>query len=214
MKSARMILGAALVAALLGAEPVQVRHTQGSAHGFVALKNLEGTRLATGDMMQTVQGDRVTSRLVLRFRDGSLDDDTTIFTQRGVFRLISDHHIQRGPSFPESMDILINATTGQITFHGKDGKVTEEHMDLPEDTSNGLPPNLLMNILPATPETKLSFLVPSLKPRLIKVSIKPAGEVPFTIGDTKRTAVDFVLHPELGGFAGMIADAANFECRQ
>jgi hypothetical protein len=31
------------------------------------------------------------------------------------------------------------------------------------------------------------------------------GAVPFAIGDTKRNAVDFVLHPELGGFAGIIA---------
>jgi hypothetical protein len=35
--------------------------------------------------------------------------------------------------------------------------------------------------------------------------VKPAGEVPFTIGGTKRKAIDFVLHAELGGVTGMIA---------
>jgi hypothetical protein len=189
----------------LYAEPVQVRHPQGSAHGFVALKTLQGKRLATGDMTQIVQGDRVTSRLVFHFRDGSVDDDTTVFTQRGVFRLLSDHHIQRGPSFPEPMDMLINAVTGQITSHGKDGKVRKDHLDLPSDVSNGLPPNLLMNIPPSAPETKLSFVAPGSKPRLIRVSIKPVGELPFTVGDTPRKAVDFVLHPELGGITGLIA---------
>jgi hypothetical protein len=34
------------------------------------------------------------------------------------------------------------------------------------------------NLLPSTPETKLSFVAPTAKPRLISVSIKPRGEVP------------------------------------
>ena len=185
--------------------PVPVRHPQGSAHGFVALKTLKGTRIATGDMTQIVHGDRVTSRLIFRFRDGSIDDDITVFSQRGVFRLITDHHTQRGPWFPKPTDVFINALTGQITSHTQDGKMRQDHLDLPPDVSNGLPPNLLMNILPSTPETKLSFVAPSEKPRLIRVSIKSAGEVPFTIGGTKRKAIDFVLHPELGGVTGMIA---------
>ena len=145
-------------------------------------------------MTQVVNGDRVTSRLVFRFRDGSVDEETTVFTQRGVFRLISDHHIQHGPSFPKPVDVLINALTGQITSRGKDGTATQEHLDLPADVSNGLPPNLLMNLLPSTPETKLSFVAPTAKPRLIHVTIKPAGEIPFTIGGTHRKAVDYVVH--------------------
>jgi hypothetical protein len=200
-----LFLLALLQRANLYADPVPVRHPQGSAHGFVVLKTMKGTRIATGDMTQIVHGDRVTSRLIFRFRDGSIDDDTTVFSQSGVFRLITDHHIQRGPSFPKPMDLLINAVTGQITSHTKDGKIRRDHLDLPPDVSNGLPPNLLMNILPSTPETKLSFVAPSEKPRLIRVSIKPAGKVPFTIGGTERKAIDFVLHPELGGVTGMIA---------
>jgi hypothetical protein len=150
-----LLLLAALLSANLLADPVPVRHLQGSAHGFVALKTLEGTRIAVGDMTQVVDGDRVTSRVVFHFRDGSVDDDTTVFTQRGVFRLITDHHIQRGPAFPRSSDVFINASTGRITSHTKDGKIRHDYLDLPRDVSNGLPPNLLMNVLPSTPETKL-----------------------------------------------------------
>jgi hypothetical protein len=122
-----------------------------------------------------------------------------------VFRLISDHHIQRGPSFPKPIDVQINAVTGEITSRSKDGEVRHDHLDLPPDVANGLPPNLLMNIRPTLAETRLAFVAPTEKPRLIQVSIKPVGEVSFTIGDTKRKAMDFVLHPELGGVAGMIA---------
>ena len=199
------LLAVALLGANLPADPVSVLHPQGSAHGFVVLKTREGKRLATGDMTQIVHGDRVTSRLVFRFRDGSIDDDTTIFSQRGVFHLIRDHHLQRGPSFPKPMDVMIDAQTGQITSRSKDGKIRHDHLDLPLDVANGLPPNLLMNILPSAPETKLSFVAPTDKPRLIHVSIKPVGTVPFTVGDTPRQATDFVLHAELGGITGMIA---------
>jgi len=101
--------------------------------------------------------------------------------------------------------VLINTATGEITSRSKDGKVRQDHVDLPPDVSNGLPPNLLMNILPSAPETRLSFVAPGEKPRLIHVLIKPAGEVPFTIGGTQRHAIDFVLHVELGGVTGVIA---------
>ncbi len=200
-----IVIATALLSGNLPADPVPVRHPQGSSHGFLALRTLDGKSIATGDATQIVHGDRVTSRVILRFRDGSIDDDITVFSQRGVFHLISDHHIQRGPSFRKPIDILIDASTGQITSRREDGKVRQDHLDLPPDVSNGLPPNLLMNILPSTPETKLSFVAPTEKPRLIHVSIKPAGEVPFTIGGSKRKAVDFVLHVELGGITGVVA---------
>jgi hypothetical protein len=201
----RVFLAGALLGGSLVADPVPVRHPQGSSHGFLVVKTLAGTRIATGDATQVISGDRVTSRLTLRFTDGSIDDDTTVFTQRGVFRLISDHQIQHGPSFPKPTDVFINALTGQITSRTEKGKVREDHLELPPDVSNGLPPNLLMNVLPSTPETVLSFVAPTEKPRLIHVSIKPAGKVPFTVGGSKRTAVDFVLHVELGGITGIIA---------
>ena len=196
---------AVLLAVKLSAEPVPVRHPQGSSHGFLAVKTLEGTRIATGDATQIVHGDRVTSRVILRFVDGSIDEDTTVFSQNGFFHLITDHHIQRGPSFPKPIDILINASTGRITSRKEDGKLRQDHLDLPPDVSNGLPPNLLMNVLPTIPETKLSFVAPTEKPRLIHVSVKPAGEVSFMIGGIKRKAIDFLLHVQLGGITGVVA---------
>jgi hypothetical protein len=191
-------------AMLTHAEPIPVRYRQGSTHAFIALKTLEGKTVATGEVTQIVRGDEVSSKLIFRFRDGSIDQDDTVFTQRGTFRLIRDHHVQHGPSFPKATDVLIEATTGQITYRTEDGKVKEEHLDLPADVSNGLPPNLLLNILPSTPETKISYVAGG-KPRLIHLSIKPGGKLPFTVGGLRRTATDFVLHIELGGITGVVA---------
>jgi hypothetical protein len=59
--------------------------------------------------------------------------------------LIRDHHIQRGPYFPKPIDIFIDAIRGEITTHKKDGRITQERLDLPAGVSNGLPPNLFLN---------------------------------------------------------------------
>jgi hypothetical protein len=77
----------------------------------------------------------VTSRLIFRFKDGSVYDDTTIFSQRGAFRVLSDHLVQRGPSFKQPMDTSIDASSGQITVRYKDSagkdKILNERRDLP-----------------------------------------------------------------------------------
>ena len=79
----------------LPAEAVAVRHTEGLLHGFLVLRTLEGQTIANGDTTQFARGDRVTSRLTFRFKDGSLFDETTIFSQHGTFQLVLDHLIQK-----------------------------------------------------------------------------------------------------------------------
>ena len=65
--------------------------------------------VASGDSMQFVHGDRITAETIFHFKDGSVDDETTVYTQHRTFHLISDHHMQKGPSFPHPMDVLIDA---------------------------------------------------------------------------------------------------------
>jgi hypothetical protein len=169
------------------------------------LKTLDGVTIATGESTQVVNRGIVTSKLIIRFKDGSVDEDVTTFTQDRVFKLITDHHIQHGPSFPKPIDCLIDMKTGDVTSKDEEGKVTTEHMDLPPDVSNGLPPNLILNISPSVAETKISYIAPGKKPRLIHLSIRPSGSQPFRIGSFRRKATDFTLHVELGGVAGVVA---------
>ena len=210
MRSTTSALGLAtligyILAAALTAEPVTVRYCEGASHGFLALKMLDGKTIATGESTQVVSRGKVTSRLIFHFKDGSIDDDVTVFTQQRVLLLISDHHIQHGPSFPKPIDFLIDMASGNVTSKSEDGRISKEHMDLPPDVSNGLPPNLLLNILPSTPETKVAYIVPGSKPRLIHISIKPVGTLPLQVGGLRRIATDFALHVELGGVAGVVA---------
>ena len=186
-------------------ETIPVRHPQGSAHGFVEVTTVDGTRLGVGDLLQKMSGSVVTSRLVLHFFDGSLDDETTVYSQRGSFRFISDHHVQHGPSFPTPTDVTLDAAKGLVAALDDSGKTHEDHLDFPPDVYNGMASTLLMNVSPSSPETKIAIVAAAGKPRIVHLSMKPAGEVSFTIGGKPRKATDFVVHVEIGGVAGVVA---------
>ena len=190
------------------AESIPVHHQEGVSRGFPVIRSLDGKILATGDTIQVADGNKVTSEMVFHFRDGSLYDEKTVFSQDGTFRLLSDHLIQKGPSFPHPIDIFIDCSKNEITIHSNDkGKEKDsiQHMDLPEDLADGMLLTLLRNISPSTAETKLSLLTTSSKPRLIKLSITPKGERSFTTGGTTHKACDFAIHVEIGGVAGAVA---------
>lgn len=191
------------------ADSVPARHVTGTIHAFLELRSEEGQTLASGDLVRAVHADQVTSRTVFYFKDGSIDDETTVFSQRRMLQLISDHHIQKGPSFPHPMDLTIDARSGQITVRstGHDGaeEVKTEHLDLPADLANGMVPDIVENIRPGTQETDVSMIVATPKPRLVKLVISPRGEEPFSVVGSSRKAIHYEIKIELGGVAGVVA---------
>jgi hypothetical protein len=84
------------------AESVTVRHPEGVVRGFLILRGVDHSILANGDLIQFLRGGRVTSRLAFHFKDGSLQDETAVYTEHGRFQLVSDHLLQRGPRSAES----------------------------------------------------------------------------------------------------------------
>src|SRR5690349_21738845 len=93
-----------LLASAKPAALVPVRYPEGIVHGFLVLRSVSGEVLADGALLQTTRGTEATSRLVFHFKDGSLMDETAVYSQRGSFRLLRDHAVQKGPSFPTSLD--------------------------------------------------------------------------------------------------------------
>jgi hypothetical protein len=190
-------------------EPVRARHPEGTLHGFLSLTTEQGQVLAHGDLVEVVRGDRVTSRLTFHFKDGSLDDETTVFTQRGVFRLISDHHIQRGPYFPTQLDMNIDVPKQTVTtrWKDKDGKEQDatEHMKLPSDLYNGLVTPIVKNLSPDASETKVSMIVSTPKPRIVTLLMRPLGAAPFSLAGFERKGLQYEIKIELGGIVGLIA---------
>jgi len=126
-----------LAATRLAGEPVAVHYTEGIVHGFLALRTLDGKTVADGDLIQVARGGRVTSRLVFRFKDGSVRDETAVFSQDRHFRLLSNHLVQKGPAFSQPLEMTVDCASGRVTvrYTDKDGspKVEEEQMELPPD---------------------------------------------------------------------------------
>ena len=190
-------------------EPVTVRHTEGIVHGFLALRTTEGKPLADGDLIQTARGNRVTARLVFRFKDGSLHDETATFEQDRQFRLISDHLIQKGPTFPRPLDMSIDATRGEATVrytddHGQP-KAETEHFDPVADLANGMILTLLKNVRVDAPPKSLSLIAATPKPQMVKLAVSVAGTERFSTGGAGRTATHYVLKVEIGGLKGVLA---------
>jgi len=106
----------------------------------VVVRSVDVKVLASGDSIQTINGDRdrVTSQLTLHFKDGSLHEETTEFSQGAVFQLVSDHLREEGPSFPKPVDAHIDVANGLVSVREEEGEPHESHLQLPEDLANGL----------------------------------------------------------------------------
>jgi hypothetical protein len=193
---------------MLGAEMVPVRHPEGTVHGFLALRTMDGAAIADGDLIQTPHGDRITVRIVFHFKDGSTHDDTAVYLQRQQFQLLSDHLVQKGPVFPRQMDMTIDAASGKVIVRYTDeGKAKEdtEQMKLPPDLANGLVLTLLKNVTADKPPSSFSYVAATPKPRLVKLAISSAAPSRFETGSHARSAQHFVLKVDIGGISGLIA---------
>ena len=191
------------------AEPISVRHAEGLAHGFLSLRTTDGALVANGDLIQSVKRGLVTSRLVFHFKDGSLSDETSVFSQQQSFRLVSNHLVQKGPSFPQPVDLKIDCASDQVIVrytddHGQE-KVESERMKLPPELANGIVPMLLKNIPAKSALPSMSMVVATPKPRLVKLELADAGEDPLTTGSLSRKATHYVVKIDIGGLAGFVA---------
>jgi hypothetical protein len=206
---------AAIVCSAIG-ETIPVRYPEGTTHGFLLLRSLDGHILANGDLIQTVEGSVITSETTFHFRDGSLSDETVIFSQDHDFQLNSYHLVQKGPSFPQPLEVTLNASKREVTISTeKDGKTKDktQHVDVPEDVSNGMIVVLLKNVPGRASLIKRSMLTPSEKPRMITLVITREADRSFSVAGLKEKekAIEFKIHIEIGGVAGAMAQILGKE---
>jgi hypothetical protein len=191
------------------AERISVKHIQLPRHEFMVARSETGKIIARVEFTEDVQGNEVTMRLTYRFVDGSIDDETTTYTQQDTFRLVRYHHIQQGPFFAKPIDFAVEAATGIATSRTADKNVKiqieSEHIDLPDDLANGFVGTLLLNVPPNTTPFRVGILAPVFGGRLIRILISPEGEHPFQKAGQTFKATLFRIHPELGGMLGAIA---------
>jgi hypothetical protein len=188
------------------ADPAPVRHIQGYLHWFVVLKDLNDKILASGDVTQNPTGNRVTTILSLHFKDGSLYQETSVFSQQKVFRLLRYKQIQEGPSF-KTPHIFSFDSSGNVTVEYTDNgseKDISDHISLPTDLANGIITTLLIQIDPKT-DIGLSMLVSTPKPRVVKLKIVSAGEDSFLVGGVAAKATHYLINIDIGGVTGAVA---------
>src|SRR2546427_8487843 len=220
----RFVVGSsALVAALVAllplahAAPVPVRFTEGVAHGFPVLRSAQGERLASGELTQVARGDVVESRLVFRFQDGSLYDETVVFSQRGVFKVDRYRLVQRGPSFPESVEASIDRATGEYGVRYRADQDSPEEVlsgrfTLPDDVYSGMLGIAMKNLSPGESAT-VQIVVFTPQPRLVKILLAPHSVDQLIIGDRPIATTRYLVKPQLGVLASLlVVEPAPLQC--
>jgi hypothetical protein len=171
------------------------------------LRNEDGKPIGVGDWDQKIHGGQLSSHLKLRFDDGSVYEDTTVFTQQQLFRVISDHLLESGPIFKDPIEVWTDCRSGQVKVRqSKDGKdkITTQRLNIPADLANGVLFILLENLPDASRHT-VSMLVATPKPRIVKLTISPQADDTFSIHNTKYQAKTYLIHIDIGGVAGAVA---------
>jgi len=219
-----IIMLTALMYAPADAAPVAVRSPEGGIHGYLLVRSLAGETLGQGEVTQVVkEGGVVESHVVFHFKDGSLHDEKAAYSQQRVFTMIRYHLIQRGPLFPEQIDVSIDRGTGEYTVRSQRGQEGREavlsgHFDLPMDVYNGMFVVVLKNLLKGANGT-VSFLAFTPAPEVIKLQLLLMGEQPVRIGDLWSKANHYVFKPQIGKirqffgrFFGKLPAGFHYDC--
>jgi hypothetical protein len=205
---ARLVAMAVLASSCsLQGQALKLRYKVGFEHGFIILRDPAGALIASGEITQVAHKHQITARVVFHFSDGSIDDETTVYSQAETIRLISDRHIQRGKSFPDPCDVMIDVPRQQVSVRDlskSTDEVKTEPMDLPPDLSNGVLFNLIQNMKADTP-IEVPYVALSPKPRMVKLAIAKSGEDRFTVAGRSYMAVKYDVKVHLGGVAGVVA---------
>jgi hypothetical protein len=217
--SAGLALAASLLAgsAVASAEPITVRFLEGVTRGFPVLRSVKGEILAHGDLVQIARADRVESRMVFLFLDGSRYEETVVYSQRDMFTLLKYNLLQRGPSFPETIEASVDRATGRYEVRYRadedsDEEVLKGRLELSADVYNGMLTTLLKNLGPR--ESHLVQIIAfTPKPRFVKMLLQPASEDPVQLGHATLSATRFLIRPQLGLFASLlVTDLPDVKC--
>jgi hypothetical protein len=215
--AAAFACGVLLVAGRVDAGPVRVMFQEGVTRAFPVVRALTGQKLAQGDLIQVARGDVVDSRMTFRFSDGSVYDEHVVFSQAGVFSLIRYRIVQRGPSFPETLEASIDRETGryEVRYRGDEDSPEETfagRFTLPDDAYNGMLSLVLKN-LPYGKSTIVQVVAFTPKPRLVKIQLLPVADDPILVSDSPMRVNRWAIRPQLGLFASLlISDIPDVHC--
>jgi hypothetical protein len=204
--------------------PIAVRFPEGLTHGFLLVRSAAGEIIGHGEMTQIVkEGGVAESRLVFRFKDGSLHDEKVAFSQQRVFTLIRYQLTQRGPSFPEQVDVVVDRGTSTYEVRAKAGengteKVLTGDIDVPKDAYNGMIVTTLLNLPKGANET-VNVLAFVPEPTAISLELVFVGEQLIRVGEQSRKAWQYAFKPDIdpvkkffGTMLGKLPADFHYDC--
>jgi hypothetical protein len=208
--AALVFLAGMLGAPLAAAEPIAVRFVEGVSHGFLTLRTADAAQIASGDLLQLARRGEIESRMVFRFRDGSVLDETVVFTQQRVFVMKTYRLSQRGPAFAEDTEITLERASGKYrvkTTAHKDGveTVLDGVLEMPADTYNGMVLTVAKNLAKGASET-IHVVAFTPEARLVPVELSPAGVHKVLVGELTKSATRYVFKPKPGPWLSVIAN--------
>jgi hypothetical protein len=203
-----VVIAALFWACAVEAAPIRVRMIEGNFRGFLVLRSLDGAAIAYGEVNQKPTGNLVECRTILRFKDGSLYDESATFSQKGVFRLEGYRLLQHGPSNP-ALEVSFDRKRGQYkarTKGEKDDKqkVASGKFEMPADLYNGMALMLLKN-LPGGAGATVHMAVFTPDPRLIEMEWSWEGEDEVLLGGRAMKTMRLLVKLKIGGLTGVIA---------
>ena len=182
---------------------VPVRFPEGLTHGFLLVRSPAGDVVGQGELTQLVKEGGVTeSRLIFHFKDGSLHDEKVAFSQQRVFTMIRYQLTQRGPSFPEQMEVVVDRGTSSYDIRVRTGehgteKVVSGDIEVPKDAYNGMLITTLLNLPKGATET-VNVLAFVPEPTAIALELAFVGEQIISVGDQSRRASQYAFKPIIG----------------
>ena len=190
------------------AEPVAVRLAEGNYRAFLVVRSADGTPIAHGEQSQRPVGGTLQTRLELKFKDGSVHEESVTYTQAKVFRLERYHLVQRGPSFP-TMDVSFDRKAGHykaVTQSKKDEeqKSASGALEIPADVYNGMAATLLKN-LPVGARASAQMMAFTPKPIVIRMEVSTEGEDRVSLGGHMKKVSRHVVKLDVTGLKGVLA---------
>jgi hypothetical protein len=203
-----IVIAALLWSCFAEAAPIRVRLSEGTFRGFLVLRSLDGVAIAYGEVSQKPTGNAVECRTTLRFKDGSLYDESATFSQKGVFRLEAYRLVQRGPSYP-TLEVSFDRKSGRYKARsqaGKDGtlEVASGKLEMPADLYNGMALMLLKN-LPGGAGATVHMAVFTPEPRLLEMEWSWEGAEEVLLGGRGIKTMRSLVKLKIGGLTGMLA---------
>ncbi len=204
----------ALMSTLAEASPIEVRFPEGVTHGYLLVQSLSGETIGQGEMTQMIGGgDLVENHLVFRFKDGSLHEENVAFSQHGVFTLMSYRLVQRGPFFPEQLDVSIDRNKAEYSVRSKTRvqekeDVLDGQIDLPKDIYNGMLITVSKNLEKDANEM-VSILAFTPAPQIINVQLLALDKGSVHTGELSNKTTQYIFKPQIGMIQKLLGKAAG-----